>query len=1220
MSPATLGPDPFLGNRRLSSRITAVGVVLLLITGILWLTYGFSNPVFDVGSYSTVHRDPYVDALTPEALAMSGMPSTATRAHPLPQQRSIRAIVVNPSYVELRAGGQITTTIKYPEASTLTLHDLVGIVGSPELLAEPTPGTFVLSAALVFRGTTGLDATGPPTVLHLTQGPSTFLAIDGRSVSHLDHVTVDVAGAPVGPHRDHQPRPFVLFDEGAAVHVANSSFRGLGWDANETLGLTWTRGATGSLRHSVSSHNFIGLYIQYVSSLVVDGNVISHNHLYGIDPHTYSSHLLIENNRTAFNGAHGIIAAVHVTHSRFLHNTSVGNGEHGIVMNEQSTSNLIEGNTASHNRGFGIVMTESPHTSLVGNVVEHNKIGILARNATPFGRFTGNTVLHNGLSTKGIPSGLGPNTIDTVATGFVLAPLGAWTWLIVWLLWPLVALVFLGAMIQRRRELRAGWREARAAAGLEPTAPPRSRAALWAGYREALSLRDARWAASHPLPASMSLAFEGPPPVRAPHVPAPAAAPERLLPSGDEIGTAPGDRRFRPDVQGLRALSVILVILYHYGLPGIPGGYVAVEVFFVVSGFVITGLLLRERSSTGTTSMGSFYARRARRILPAATFVIVATMVASYHWLGFIRGDVVAIDGRWASIFLANFHSIQTSTDYFGARDAVSPLLHYWSLAVEEQFYLFFPLFFVGLVTLVPRVSLRARLAIGLSVLIAASLVWSILQTGSNQVAAYYSPLTRAWELALGALIAVATPQLRRLPAAVAVALTWAGVGGILLAAIVYTSATPYPGIAIVLPVVATGAVIAGGLVASPRRGAEVVLGRRPALYIGEISFSLYLWHFPVLIIATQAVGHPLGWQAKVALCGVAVLLGIATYHFVENPVRHASGLVKRRGLSIGVGAVIIVISLVLSSVLINQHGAPAKVAAKGAASISQRDLTAKITEGAALSTLPSTLIPPLGVTTSANFIAGADQQGCLGIRVATVSVPNCFYGDPTATRTMVLLGDSQAEMWSVAMDKIARHDHWRLVVLAKEACPPWLITVETPSYAPYPECDAFHRFTTQRINALKPALVLVTGGFGANSSPANDARGLTRLFRALSPTKAEIDVLGNMPWFEGRWSGPVPPSCLAQHATSLKVCNLPYATFMASERQFRQALATTAIREGGRFINLDSLFCSTTTCPVVVDGHQVYFDAHHMLASYGAYVTPALRDLIGRRLLAPAP
>ncbi len=1197
-----------------------VGVVLLLATGILWLTYGFSNSIFDVGTYRVVPREAYSPALTPEALALSGTPSTATRAHPLAQRASIRAIVVDPLGLEVRAGGRILRIIPVPNSSSVTLHQLVGLVGDPSLLAEPTPRTFVLSTALVFRRSIGLEATGAPTTLHLRNGPSTFLGIDGMSVSHLDQMTVDVIDTPPGRHRDRQPRPFVLFDEGAEVHVSHSSFRGLGWDGNETLGLTWTRRATGSLTDSVSSHNFIGLYLQYVSSFTANHNVISHNHLYGIDPHTFDSNLLFENNRTAHNGAHGIIAAVHVTNSRFLNNVSVDNGEHGIVMNDHSTGNVIQGNTVSRNGGFGIVVTESPHTSLRRNTVEYNEVGILARNSAPMGPVTGNTVWHNGLAIKDVSVLPGRNRIDTGPTGYVLAPTGRWTWIITWLLWPLVLLVFAVAMVQRRRELRAGWVAARLAVGLSPDHPPRARRELWEGYRSVLALNGQRWDALHPLPRSPALSFVGPPPLP-PARPASTGADEpTMLASGDEIGTAPGDRTFRPDVQGLRALSVILVILYHYGLPGIPGGYVAVEVFFVVSGFVITGLLLRERAASGKTSMGSFYARRARRILPAATFVIVATMLASYHWLGFIRGDGVAVDGRWASIFLANFHSIATSTDYFGARDAVSPLLHYWTLSVEEQFYLFFPLFFVGLLVLVPRLSRRARLVVGFSVLIAVSLGWSVLQTGSNPVAAYYSPFTRAWELALGALIAVATPQLRRIPAAVAVVMTWAGVGGILLAAILYTSATPYPGIAIILPTLATGAVIAGGMVASPRRGAEVILGRRSALYVGEISFSLYLWHFPVLIIATQAIGHPLGWQAKVALCGLAVVLGVATYHLLENPIRHSPRLSAHRSTSIGFGAVIIVSAVLISSILIGQHSAPAQRAASTTGSVSQRTLTGQIDRGARLTTLPATLVPPLGTPIQYNFIAGAKEKGCLGISVAASSVPSCTFGDRSATRTMVLLGDSQAEMWSVALNKIAKSFHWKLVVLAKEACPPWLITLETPSFGPFPECDAWHRFTVKRINELKPQMIFIDGGYGTNSTPAKDVGGLSRLFRALKPSKAPIAVLSNMPWFEGRWSGPVPPNCLAQHASSLTSCNLPYATFLASEGPFRRALKTTALREGGRFIDLDPLYCSAKTCPVVVANHQVFADAYHMEASYGAYVEPALVDLIGRRVLRVGP
>ena len=242
---------------------------------------------------------------------------------------------------------------------------------------------------------------------------------------------------------------------------------------------------------------------------------------------------------------------------------------------------------------------------------------------------------------------------------------------------------------------------------------------------------------------------------------------ERFLASGDESGTAPEDRPFRPDVEGLRAVAVLLVVLFHAGVSGLSGGYIGVDVFFVISGFVITGVLLRERASSGRTSILAFYGRRCRRIIPAATLVIIVTVLLSYVYLGAGVGERTATDGRWATVFLANFHFTAVGTDYLGSQLAPSPLQNYWSLAVEEQFYVIYPTIFLLLATVGTRWALRARLAIGLVVILGVSLAFSVIDTQSNATGAYFSPFTRAWELALGALVAVATPWLKLIPSRV---------------------------------------------------------------------------------------------------------------------------------------------------------------------------------------------------------------------------------------------------------------------------------------------------------------------------------------------------------------------------------------------------------------------------------------------------------------------
>jgi len=391
-------------------------------------------------------------------------------------------------------------------------------------------------------------------------------------------------------------------------------------------------------------------------------------------------------------------------------------------------------------------------------------------------------------------------------------------------------------------------------------------------------------------------------------------ADDRFLASGSEAGTAPEDRKFRPDVQGLRAVAVLLVVLFHAGVSGLSGGYVGVDVFFVISGFVITGVLLRERQSTCSTSILAFYARRARRIIPAATVVIILVVMASYHLLGVVVGSQTAVDGRWAALFLANFHFAAAGTNYLASQRPPSPLQNYWSLAVEEQFYLVYPAMFLLAVRVPIRMTERMRLATLLVIVATVSFAFSIVQTSSNPSAAYFSPFTRAWELALGGLVAVSANRLQQVPTAIAAGMTWLGMGAVLVAASVFGSETAYPGSAVAVPVIGAALVISGGT-ASPAWGVESCLRLRPIQWLGLISYSLYLWHWPILTIAAERQGvSSLPRADNVLLMLLAVVLATLTYLLIENPIRHLRTLVARRWASIAAGGCLIVSSVAVTS------------------------------------------------------------------------------------------------------------------------------------------------------------------------------------------------------------------------------------------------------------------------------------------------------------------
>jgi peptidoglycan/LPS O-acetylase OafA/YrhL len=375
-----------------------------------------------------------------------------------------------------------------------------------------------------------------------------------------------------------------------------------------------------------------------------------------------------------------------------------------------------------------------------------------------------------------------------------------------------------------------------------------------------------------------------------------------------EIATTDYRAEFRPDIQAVRALAVVLVVLYHANIPGVHGGFLGVDVFFVVSGFVITNVLLRERASKGTNSIPGFYARRIRRILPAATVVLIATVFATYHWLSYITGAINADDAKYVAAFVGNFHFATLGTQYFTATQPPSTLQQFWSLAVEEQFYLVWPVLF--LVLTLPKLGFApvARLVGALSVIIVASLVWCIIETRQNEVWAFFSPLTRAWELALGALLAVLGPHLRGRSPRVGLVLAAVGVIGVLLSAWFYTSTTLWPGVAVIAPVIATGMIIAGGSLRGPDSFGPLARFA-PVQWVGNISYSLYLVHWPVIAIATQYAISPLPLHSELELVALSVALSAVLYYAIENPVRRSRWLADRRLVTFVFGAVLIGLS-----------------------------------------------------------------------------------------------------------------------------------------------------------------------------------------------------------------------------------------------------------------------------------------------------------------------
>ena len=687
---------------------------------------------------------------------------------------------------------------------------------------------------------------------------------------------------------------------------------------------------------------------------------------------------------------------------------------------------------------------------------------------------------------------------------------------------------------------------------------------------------------------------------------------ERFQESGEEAGTAPADRRFRPDVEGLRAIAILLVVLFHSGVPGLTGGYIGVDVFFVISGFVITGLMLRERSSSGSTSLLNFYARRCRRILPMATLAILATVMATYLLLGSVTGSATANDGRWAAAFLANFHFEQVGTNYFTASAPPSALQNYWSLSVEEQFYVVYPTLFLLVASVRGRISLRTRMTVVMVVIASTSYWFSITQTMSNQTSAYFSPFTRAWELALGALIALGTSWLMQIPKRISASATWIGFAAIAVAAFTFNAQTIYPGALVAVPVVGAALIIGGG-VGAPRGGSEMLLGIPPMQWLGRRSYSLYLWHWPLLVIAADWANRRLTIGENLLLVVLALAISMVTYTLVENPIRHLRtrpGATVVTGISLSLGT-IVVLTLVIGSQSIGRFYHPVVPAQNHEVVLNE------IAAAAHIERVPSLIQPALN--DAHDDWGGTFEPSQCHSDLAAWRQSICILGDIKSNRLMVLYGDSHALMWLRAFDDVAKAEHWRLLVLGKPGCPAELVSVLNPPGIGNPngfyrQCDLWHQWAMAMINRLRPSLLIVTSenlrllpnehnpGPGYFTSTEWTA-GMARVFDSLKYSDVRKVFLGNIPLL------PVAgPTCLAAHLTAAQSCSAPVQPSGVVTNQIE---AAESKRLGVQYVDLTPWFCSTT-CTAIVGHYDVYLDQKHITSTYAQYLEVVLGQSLG--------
>jgi len=666
---------------------------------------------------------------------------------------------------------------------------------------------------------------------------------------------------------------------------------------------------------------------------------------------------------------------------------------------------------------------------------------------------------------------------------------------------------------------------------------------------------------------------------------------------------------FRGDVQGVRAVAVLLVVLYHAGLRVLGGGFVGVDVFFVISGYLITGGIVRELRSRGRLSLAGFYIRRMARILPAAVVAISATVLLSWLLLPPTRWEQIAKDAIGSGLYVVNWAFAERSVDYLAQDQAPSPLQHFWSLAVEEQFYIVWPLLLIVVALVCRRVAkpLGLGLAVGLVLIVVPSLLWSIHYTGANPGAAYFVTTTRAWELGVGATVAVAAAyRTRPVPAGVATAGAWAGVGAIVLAALTFSDATPFPSYTALLPVLGAALLLWSGEHA-PSAPVARGLSTRPMTWIGGLSYSLYLWHWPLLVIAAGVFGE-LSVGAGLLVVALAVLPAWISTERIEKPlqrlVRGFRGREGHQGSKLALGASFTVAGLVPALLLLLAVPSTSAPAAGG------RIGALKLADGVPMQVVDSSERMTPSPLDAARDLPKANTNGCM-LDHATTDPKVCSYGDRDSDRVIALVRDSHAATHIPGMSMVAKRAGYRLDTYTRGSCLPVTIPVDFQG-KPYPECATWTENVTDRLVDQKPALVLTAmsqayvvhgsdEGFAENREPI--AESVARTWTRLQDAGVRVAAFRDIPRFDM-----VVPDCVADHLDSLSDCARDQDDVLPEADQ--QVLAARQV-PGVEVIDLTDALCVDGVCPTVVHDVLVYRDSSHLTATYSRSLRTQLAEQV---------
>ncbi len=667
----------------------------------------------------------------------------------------------------------------------------------------------------------------------------------------------------------------------------------------------------------------------------------------------------------------------------------------------------------------------------------------------------------------------------------------------------------------------------------------------------------------------------------------------------------------RPDIQGLRAIAVLLVIVFHVRPTWAPGGFVGVDVFFVISGFLITSSLAAEGLRDGSINLPAFWARRIRRLMPAATVVLAAVLVATALLLSVVRWPRILTETVASAFSVENWVLAAQSVDYLHATAAPTPVQHFWSLGVEEQFYLLWPLLlllglFIGRRT--GAGSLRAWRVI-VVVLFAVFLVWSVVETYASPSTAYFSTATRAWELLLGAGVALWAERLR--PAsAVATGLLVGGIAGIAASVLVISEATLFPGFAALLPTVGAALVIVSGLGQPRQRHLLAPLTWRPVTYVGDISYSLYLWHWPVIIVFSALVPKEprLPMVLVVGAVALSFVLAALSTRFVERPFQHWRG---RRVFVLG-AALLATTGLLVGASYLNYARVTAELQQQAdprnfpGARILDPDFDA--------SAWNDVVVPPIPNAIDIDVIPRQLTPGCMTLAAAT-EITTCDWGVPDGAKTVVVVGDSHAAQWLPMVDEVALKYDWRVVYIGKQYCSLTaqkdLLPIDPGKT--YQECVDWNAKVEPYILELAPDLVIqgaLSYGYPTwiteshADYDAGRAAGYAQAWQPILDAGIPIVAIREVPRFTTS-----APQCITGFNATIDSCSESFDSLMGDRPSWLALAAQSESRVA--LLDLDPLICPDGICRPVIGNIITYGDDSHVGSLFARSAAWRLEDFL---------